>query len=619
MLVLYLSFYDVNMSNFLVSARKYRPQTFERVLGQDSITSTLKTSIKNNKLAQSFLFCGPRGVGKTSLARILAKTINCDNLTENQDSCDKCISCTSFNENNSFNIHELDAASNNSVDDIRKLVDQVRFAPQVGEYNIYIIDEVHMLSTQAFNAFLKTLEEPPNHAKFILATTEKHKIIPTILSRCQIFDFKKSTIKDIVENLKYVASKESIEFEDESLALIAEKSDGALRDSLSLFDRLVTSADGKLTYSDVIKHLNILDYDYYFKVSDNLFKNNISQLFLIFNEILNNGFDGQHFINGLASHLRNLLICQDSVTIDLLEKSDDLKSRYLEQAGKTSSSYLVKALKLCNECDVQYNISNNKRLLVEICLMQISSIGYSAELKKKSKNFVVSKVFDKQIPNDNITGVDKEIKIQKEISLEKKSKIEIKEYSVNDDIVDVADVADVTDVKEKIPVPSEQINPQTISVDSNKKSKTISISNLLSKNNEKRKEDITISNVNLKEFSKADLLSNWKEMISILKKNGKSNLAITLGIYDPILLDNFLIEVPLSNSSQIELVFHEKQKILQILRSRLGNDKLDLKTVVVESEKRDVAYTNQDKFNKMLEKNPNLEVLREKLGLDPEY
>ena len=613
MLVLYLSFYDVNMSNFLVSARKYRPQTFERVLGQDSITSTLKTSIKNNQLAQSFLFCGPRGVGKTSLARILAKTINCDNLTENQDSCDKCISCTSFNENNSFNIHELDAASNNSVDDIRKLVDQVRFAPQVGEYNIYIIDEVHMLSTQAFNAFLKTLEEPPSHAKFILATTEKHKIIPTILSRCQIFDFKKSTIEDIVENLKYVASKESIEFEDESLALIAEKSDGALRDSLSLFDRLVTSADGKLAYSDVIKHLNILDYDYYFKVSDNLFKNNISQLFLIFNEILNNGFDGQHFINGLASHLRNLLICQDSVTIDLLEKSDDLKSRYLEQTGKTSSSYLVKALKLCNECDVQYNISNNKRLLVEICLMQISSIGYSAELKKKSKNFVVSKVFDKQIPNDNITVVDKEIKIQKEISLEKKSKIEIKEYSVNDDIVDV------TDVKEKTPVPSEQINPQTISVDSNKKSKTISISNLLSKNNEKRKEDVTISNVNLKEFSIADLLSNWKEMISILKKNGKSNLAITLGIYDPILLDNFLIEVPLSNSSQIELVFNEKQKILQILRSRLGNDKLDLKTVVVESEKRDVAYTNQDKFNKMLEKNPNLAVLREKLGLDPEY
>jgi DNA polymerase-3 subunit gamma/tau len=616
MLVLYLSFYDVNMSNFLVSARKYRPQTFERVLGQDSITSTLKTSIKNNQLAQSFLFCGPRGVGKTSLARILAKTINCDNLTENQDSCDKCISCTSFNENNSFNIHELDAASNNSVDDIRKLVDQVRFAPQVGEYNIYIIDEVHMLSTQAFNAFLKTLEEPPSHAKFILATTEKHKIIPTILSRCQIFDFKKSTIEDIVKNLKYVASKESIEFEDESLALIAEKSDGALRDSLSLFDRLVTSADGKLTYSDVIKHLNILDYDYYFKVSDSLFKNNISQLFLIFNEILNNGFDGQHFINGLASHLRNLLICQDSVTIDLLEKSDDLKSRYLEQAGKTSSSYLVKALKFCNECDVQYNISNNKRLLVEICLMQISSIGYSAELKKKSKNFVVSKVFDKQIPNDNIKGIDKEKKIQKEISLEKKSKIEIKEYSVNDDIVDVTDV---TDLKEKIPVPPQQINPQAISVDSNKKSKTISISNLLSKNNDQRKEDITISNVNLKEFSKEDLIFNWKEMISILKKNGKSNLAITLGIYEPILLDNFLIEVPLSNSSQIELVFHEKQNILQILRSRLGNDKLDLKTVVVESEKRDVAYTNKDKFNKMLEKNPNLQVLREKLGLDPEY
>ena len=602
-----------------MSARKYRPQTFERVLGQDSITSTLKTSIKNNQLAQSFLFCGPRGVGKTSLARILAKTINCEHLSENQDSCDNCVSCTSFNENNSFNIHELDAASNNSVDDIRKLVDQVRFAPQVGEYNIYIIDEVHMLSAQAFNAFLKTLEEPPKHAKFILATTEKQKIIPTILSRCQIFDFKKSTIEDIVENLKYVASNESIEFEDESLALIAEKSDGALRDSLSLFDRLVTSADGKLTYSDVIKHLNILDYDYYFKVSNSLFENNISQLFLIFNEILNNGFDGQHFINGLASHLRNLLICQDNVTIDLLEKSDNLKSRYLEQASKTSSSYLVKALKLCNECDIQYNLSHNKRLLVEICLIQISSIGFSAELKKKSKNFVVSKLSDNVVTEDNSEDIDKGKKIEKEILLDKNSKIEIKESSVHDDVVNVKDFKDVIDITEKIPEFSEQINSQASNIDSNKKSKTISISNLLSKNNDQRKEDITISNVNLKEFSKEDLIFNWKEMISILKKNGKSNLAITLGIYEPILLDNFLIEVPLSNSSQIELVFHEKQNILQILRSRLGNDKLDLKTVVVESEKRDVAYTNKDKFNKMLEKNPNLQVLREKLGLDPEY
>ena len=476
-----------------------------------------------------------------------------------------------------------------------------------------------MLSAQAFNAFLKTLEEPPKHAKFILATTEKQKIIPTILSRCQIFDFKKSTIEDIIENLKYVASKESIEFEDESLSLIAEKSDGALRDSLSLFDRLVTSADGKLTYSDVIKHLNILDYDYYFKVSNSLFENNISQLFLIFNEILNNGFDGQHFINGLASHLRNLLICQDNVTIDLLEKSDDLKSRYLEQASKTSSSFLVKALKICNECDIQYNLSHNKRLLVEICLIQISSIGFSAELKKKSKNFVVSKLSDQLVTKDSIEDVDKEVKIEKEISLDNNTKIEIKESSVHDDVVNVKDFKDVIDITEKIPEFSEQINSQASNIDSNKKSKTISISNLLSKNNDQRKEDITISNVNLKEFSKEDLIFNWKEMISILKKNGKSNLAITLGIYEPILLDNFLIEVPLSNSSQIELVFHEKQKILQILRSRLGNDKLDLKTVVVESEKRDVAYTNKDKFNKMLEKNPNLQVLREKLGLDPEY
>ena len=618
------------MSNFLVSARKYRPQTFERVLGQDAITSTLKTSIRNNQLAQSFLFCGPRGVGKTSLARILAKTINCDNLSANQDSCDKCVSCTSFNENNSFNIHELDAASNNSVDDIRKLVDQVRFAPQVGEYNIYIIDEVHMLSAQAFNAFLKTLEEPPKHAKFILATTEKHKIIPTILSRCQIFDFKKSSIDDIIKNLKYVASKESIDFEDSVLHLIAEKSDGALRDSLSLFDRLVTSSDGKLIYTEVIKHLNILDYDYYFKVTASLFENNISQLFLIFNEILNNGFDGQHFINGLASHLRNLLLCQDSITAEILEKSDDLKSRYLDQTNKTSSSYLVKALKLCNECDIQYNLSNNKRLLVEICLMQISSIGYSAELKKKSKNFVVSKANDSKAPIiseaiiskvQNTKTVKDERFTATKVNKTSNDDVIIEKKNVNVEITNSIDlenkINDEVELKEKVQDLAEIKNSQDFIA--SKESKTISISNLLFQKKEKIKEDDIISNLNLKEFTQSDLTFHWKEMINILKKNGKSNLAITLGIYDPVLLDDFLIKVPLSNSSQIELVYHEKQMILKILRERLGNDKLDLNTVVVESEKRDVAYTNKDKFNKMLEKNPELQVLREQLGLDPEY
>tara|TARA_B100000795_G_scaffold146974_1_gene110139 strand:+ start:1302 stop:3089 length:1788 start_codon:yes stop_codon:yes gene_type:complete len=595
------------MSNFLVSARKYRPSTFDRVLGQDSITSTLKSSIKNKQLAQSFLFCGPRGVGKTSLARILAKTINCETLSENLDACNSCVSCTSFNENSSFNIHELDAASNNSVDDIRNLVDQVRFAPQIGEYNIYIIDEVHMLSSQAFNAFLKTLEEPPKHAKFILATTEKHKIIPTILSRCQIFDFKKVSINDIISNLKYVAEKESVSFEDSALHLIAEKSDGALRDSLSLFDRLVSSSEKNLIYKDVIKHLNILDYDYYFKITDELFENNVSELFLIFDEIISNGFDGQHFINGLASHLRNLLLCLDSRTVDILEKSDDLKNKYVQQTKKTTASYLVKALKLCNECDVQYNMSNNQRLLVEICLLQISSIGFDSEVKKKSKNFVVSKkvIFSSQETDKVIEKKQIEEDVISPVKVE-----EIKEKKI---------------LKENL-VEGNQIVKQANDLVFNdnhkqekKSSKTISISNLLSENKEEKIQEINVSDLKTNSFSDEELNICWDEMIKILKSKGKSNLAITLGMNTPKILDNFCIEVYLSNSSQIELVHQEKQTIVNILREKLINDKIDLTTVVIKSTRNDVAYTNKDKFNKMIETNVHLDSLRDKLGLDPEY
>ena len=370
------------MTDFIVSARKYRPSTFDTVVGQNPITSTLKNAIKSKQLAQSFLFCGPRGVGKTSCARILAKTINCENITDNVDACNECVSCRSFNEKSSFNVHELDAASNNSVDDIRKLVDQVRFAPQVGEYNIYIIDEVHMLSAQAFNAFLKTLEEPPNHAKFILATTEKHKIISTILSRCQIFDFKRVGVNDIAGHLDFVAKSEGVTAETEALYLIAQKSDGAMRDSLSLFDRLISFSDKTLTYKGVIEHLNILDYDYYFKVTDYLLTNDIKELLNIFNEILDNGFDGHHFINGLAEHLRDLLVSKDASTIKLLEKGEVLQARYLDQSKKCELPFLIEALELCNECDVQYKTSNNQRLLVELILMRISSINFLSAQKK---------------------------------------------------------------------------------------------------------------------------------------------------------------------------------------------------------------------------------------------
>ncbi|RLD56240.1 MAG: DNA polymerase III subunit gamma/tau, partial [Bacteroidetes bacterium] len=345
------------MENFIVSARKYRPQTFDTVVGQSSITNTLKNAIRNEHLAQAFLFCGPRGVGKTTCARILAKTINCENVSENIEACNECESCTSFNNSASFNIHELDAASNNSVDDIRSLVDQVRIPPQVGRYKVYIIDEVHMLSQAAFNAFLKTLEEPPPYAKFILATTEKHKIIPTILSRCQIYDFKRITVEDIALHLANVANQEDIDAEEDGLHIIAQKSDGALRDALSIFDQIVSSAGKKITYKNVVENLNVLDYDYFFKITEAIATGDIVNTLLIINEIFDNGFDGQHFIMGFGEHLRNLLVSKDKSTISLLEVGDKIKNQYLEQSTTCSLGFLIKALDINNKCDIHYKDS----------------------------------------------------------------------------------------------------------------------------------------------------------------------------------------------------------------------------------------------------------------------
>ena len=380
------------MENFVVSARKYRPADFKSVVGQQHITTTLQNAISNNHLAQAFLFCGPRGVGKTTCARILAKTINCENVTNNE-ACGKCDSCVSFQNNASFNIYELDAASNNSVDDIRNLVDQVRYAPQKGQYKVYIIDEVHMLSTAAFNAFLKTLEEPPKYAIFILATTEKHKIIPTILSRCQIFDFNRIQIKHIADHLREIAEKEKVDYEDEALRLIATKADGALRDALSIFDLIVTySAGKKVTYKETIDNLNILDYDYYFKVVDALLAEDLSSTLLIFDEILKKGFDGHNFIVGLSEHFRDLLVVKDEATVELLQVSESAKERYILQTQQSSVSFLLSALNLANQCDIHYKASKNQRLHVELALMKMAKLPQAfrlatlamAEPKKKA-------------------------------------------------------------------------------------------------------------------------------------------------------------------------------------------------------------------------------------------
>lgn len=557
------------MSEFLVSARKYRPTTFDDVVGQSSVTSTLKNAIQSNQLAQSYLFCGPRGVGKTTCARIFAKEIN---LFQNTDQI----------EDFSYNIFELDAASNNSVDDIRNLTDQVRVPPQIGKYKVYIIDEVHMLSQAAFNAFLKTLEEPPSHAKFILATTEKHKIIPTILSRCQIFDFKRVSNDDIVKNLKFVAQSENIKIEDEALFLIAEKSDGALRDSLSLFDRLVSFSDNSLTYKDVADHLNVLDYEYFFKITDQLLTNDISSLLVTFNDIINNGFDGQHFINGLSEHLRKLLLCQNQSTVNLLSVNESLKSKYLNQANNTDSNFLIEALNLTNTCDLQYKLSTNKRLLVEICLMQVSSINFLEQSKKKNKNFVVSS------KNDNTSDSEPTVKNNNEPSEEKPAEKEKKES--------------VIELKEVNSVPS---------------SKTISILGSL-KDEQEIEDKIEISK-NSDHFSNDDLQARWKEMNSNFSNKGKTNLVLALNSNKPVLKENYVVEVTLSNTSQVELLNEEKLNILGYLREKMNNDSIDIITNVVQSDKNDTPYTNSDKYKKMYEQNKNLAILGQKLGLDPDY
>ena len=563
------------MSEFLVSARKYRPTTFDEVVGQSSVTSTLKNAIKSNQLAQSFLFCGPRGVGKTTCARIFAKEINLFNNTEIDDF--------------SFNIFELDAASNNSVDDIRNLTDQVRVPPQVGKYKVYIIDEVHMLSKSAFNAFLKTLEEPPPHAKFILATTEKHKIIPTILSRCQIFDFKRVNNEDIVKNLRYVAKSENIEVEDEALFLIAEKSDGALRDSLSIFDRLVSFSDSKLTYNDVVDHLNVLDYQYYFKITEQLITNDISSLIVTFNEIIDNGFDGQHFINGLSEHLRKLLLCQHKQTVNLFSVNDSLKEKYLNQSEITDVKFLVEALKLTNTCDLQYKSSNNKRLLVEICLMQVSSINFQDITKKKSKNFIVSS--SNKNAND-LKLLDKELSIKEDSSIKKESQ----------DLISKIKLDDVSQISNDEQLP---------------KSKTISI--LSSLTQESVLDNKKTIKTNSENFSNDDLIAGWNEMKAYFSENKKTNLVLALDVEDPVLQEDYKIEITLSNTSQVELVQDEKMNILDFLRKKMNNDFIDLNFKVNEINKEDIPYTNSDKFKKMYEKNKNLEILGQKLGLDPDY
>nr|WP_294895998.1 DNA polymerase III subunit gamma/tau [uncultured Pedobacter sp.] len=602
------------MENFIVSARKYRPVLFESVVGQLHITNTLKNAIKNNQLAQAFLFCGPRGVGKTTCARILAKTINCTNLTPQFEACGVCDSCISFQNGNSFNFHELDAASNNSVDDIRNLIDQVRIPPQVGKYKVYIIDEVHMLSQSAFNAFLKTLEEPPSYAIFILATTEKHKILPTILSRCQIFDFNRIRVEDMANHLASIAVKEDVTYDMDGLHLIAQKADGGLRDALSMFDQIVSFSNKALNYQAVIDNLNILDYDYYFKLTDLLLTQDTPGALLLFDEILNNGFDGNHFITGLASHLRNVLICKDASTVKLLEVSDNIKQKYLEQAKQSPASFLISALNIANQCDLNYRISKNQRLQVELTLIKISHLEQALQLsqtenvqllaeqlKKKPKTLAE----DEQAPYQKVAQTVAE----KEVPEPKTEPISIPKAEEKP-LPPVLPKANGT--------PPPVIPGQSLL---NKSSKTSLIPNLrdpssIKSEEERNEEKVVVSGAERNPFTQEDLIKCWVDYSGIVTAQNKMNLASIMNSYTPILKEGFRIELQIENKLQENELTFEKIDLLNYLRTKLLNFHISLEAVITEIKEGKKLYTSKDKYQHMAEKNPALDEFRKVFNLD---
>ncbi len=589
------------MENFIVSARKYRPITFDTVIGQVSITSTLKNAIKNNHLAQAFLFCGPRGVGKTTCARILAKTINCENLSPNIEACNVCKPCQSFNTSNSFNVFELDAASNNSVDDIRNLVDQVRVPPQIGKYKIYIIDEVHMLSASAFNAFLKTLEEPPAYAKFILATTEKHKIIPTILSRCQVFDFNRITIDDIAKHLGYVANCEHVSAEPDALHIIAQKADGALRDALSIFDQIVSFAGSDtITYKAVIENLNVLDYDYFFNLTDFFLKGNIPETLLILNEILEHGFDGHHFINGLGEHFRNLLVCKDAATIKLLEVGENIRDKYREQAQSCTPDFLLKALDLVAKCDVNYKTANNKRLLLELTLMQICSFhSQSNPFKEPAKAESIKPIT--KIPDAKTNTVQPE-------PLKKIENTIVNEIKKEDLPVNI------------VAEPSHKTAPKKIVHG------TRSILETLAETDKKKSEleNNKVEEVNTKyekpeaEFTKEQFEMAWT-MYAQQFKQELPDFFITLTSRIPELKENFIIELTIDNVVQEKEIADRKLDMLTFLRKELNNYKIQLQLIINKNPDNIKPFTPQEKFKKMAEKNPAIKKLRDKFDLEIDF
>ena len=588
------------MEHFIVSARKYRPQVFEDVVGQQAITNTLENAIKNNHLAQALLFTGPRGVGKTTCARILAKRINQDGQDINPD------------EDFAFNIFELDAASNNSVDDIRNLTDQVRIPPQTGAYKVYIIDEVHMLSQAAFNAFLKTLEEPPAHAIFILATTEKHKIIPTILSRCQIFDFKRIGVLDIKNYLKKISAQENINPDDDALHIIAQKADGALRDALSIFDRVVSFSGNNLTRQAVAENLNVLDYDSYFKTTDLILANDIPNLLIAFNNILGKGFDGHHFIAGLASHFRDLLVAKDKVTVDLLEVGDATKKQYLEQATHSNVSFLLQAIELANDCDLKYKTSKNQRLLVELTLMQLASITFDSKNsgeKKKPKHYI--------IPSYNFISVAPSLPLIDTETTPVNSTSEESNTSVvtEPDNNSYKTQATNTDKKE---TPVKKALEKPILRTEKRRSSALSLNSIHKKRESKKSVTDFVENTdNLPKdvFTEAQFIKLWEAYIENLNKKGEKIIASIMNADTPKVTSSTIV-LTFPNSMMKAELLKIRPRLLRHFREELNNFSIDFDISVNEENEKKFAYTPQEKYNKLLEKNKALSTLKNTFKLD---
>ena len=599
------------MEQYIVSARKYRPQTFMSVVGQAALTATLKNAIANNHLAHAYLFCGPRGVGKTTCARIFAKTINCLNPTANGEACNECESCKAFNEQRSFNIHELDAASNNSVDDIRNLVDQVRIPPQIGKYSVYIVDEVHMLSAAAFNAFLKTLEEPPAHAIFILATTEKHKIIPTILSRCQIYDFNRITINDTVAHLQYVAKNEGVEVEDMALNVIAQKADGAMRDALSIFDQVVSFCGNKVTYQGVISNLNVLDYDYYFRLVDALLQNRVPEALMIFDEVLSKGFEGQHFVGGLSSHLRDLMVSRDEMTLPLLEVGESIAEKYKEQSKRCELWWLYKALEFANDCDLAYRASRNKRLLVEVMLIRVAGLVAGGVQPKKVEPelplIAVAPTLGGQ-NNAQCTMHNAQCTMHSQQS------------TVNSQPTIANSQSNATQDKKPVVVgePIVVQKPKVVSVSLNTTSVKLDSNSLEIEEKSEVKDVVSVeSNVQKiiqSDFTDDDLVRAWR--LYAKKIEGELHTFNTMQNFLPKKGIGASVVVRLINTMQFESLSKHKRTLEQFLVKELNNSSIVVDFVVEEQVNQPVFLTKDENFKRMQEINLDFKRLKTELGLE---